>query len=250
MARSEQKRETRQRILDAAGRGFRKGGFGGSGSTGSPRKPASPPALSTCTSIPRPPPFVKPWRNGVADLKHGVRQFHSNATRSPGGASSCASISVQAQVRPRRKLRAAKSCAGSRARRRGCAPGVRIRAARSGADHRVWTRVAGCATGRGGGAGCVIDVVGGGHAGTRGKRRQDGGSDRQRRGAQPGASGRWREEEKNHGSLMLRRSTPRDAPARGIPRSASRSAGSRCAETRTPASRPCTTRSAPRRPTG
>ncbi|UTW07611.1 TetR/AcrR family transcriptional regulator [Pseudomonas benzenivorans] len=34
MSRSEQKRQTHQRILDAAGRGFRKGGFGGVGVDG------------------------------------------------------------------------------------------------------------------------------------------------------------------------------------------------------------------------
>jgi TetR/AcrR family transcriptional regulator, transcriptional repressor for nem operon len=58
--RSEQKQQTRQRILDAAGRGFRKGGFGGAFYVHFDSKATA---------------FRESVVKGMSDLKEGVRHF-------------------------------------------------------------------------------------------------------------------------------------------------------------------------------
>ena len=58
MSRSEKKQETRQRILDAAGRGFRKGGYDGIGVDGLAKQAGVTSGASMCTSHQRQRHFV------------------------------------------------------------------------------------------------------------------------------------------------------------------------------------------------
>lgn len=75
MSRSEQKLQTRQRILEAAGRGFRKGGFGGVGVDGLAKA-----AGVTCGAFyvhfdSKAEVFSESVVQGMSVLKNGVRQF-------------------------------------------------------------------------------------------------------------------------------------------------------------------------------
>jgi AcrR family transcriptional regulator len=75
MARSEQKRETRQRILDAAARGFRKGGFGGLGVDGLAKEAGVTSGAFYVHFKSKSDAFRESVAQGVADVERGLRQI-------------------------------------------------------------------------------------------------------------------------------------------------------------------------------
>jgi AcrR family transcriptional regulator len=81
MARSEQKRETRQRILDAAARGFRKGGFGGLGVDGLAKEAGVTSGAFYVHFKSKADAFRESVAQGVADVERGLRHFQTTAPR-------------------------------------------------------------------------------------------------------------------------------------------------------------------------
>lgn len=77
MSRSEQKRQTRQRILDAAGRGFRKGGFGGAGVDGLAKEAGVTSGAFYTHFSSKAAAFGEAVADGMAELKAGVRHFQT-----------------------------------------------------------------------------------------------------------------------------------------------------------------------------
>lgn len=75
MSRSEKKLQTRQRILDAAGRGFRKGGFGGVGVDGLAKEAGVTSGAFYVHFDSKAAAFRESVAQGMADLKDGVRHF-------------------------------------------------------------------------------------------------------------------------------------------------------------------------------
>lgn len=73
MSRSEQKRLTRQRILNAAGRGFRKGGFGGIGVDGLAKEAGVTSGAFYAHFDSKAVAFREAVAAGMAELKDGVR---------------------------------------------------------------------------------------------------------------------------------------------------------------------------------
>lgn len=82
MARQDQKRETRQRILDAAARGFRKGGFGGLGVDGLAREAGVTSGAFYVHFKSKADAFRESVAQGVADVEQGLRQFQTTHPRS------------------------------------------------------------------------------------------------------------------------------------------------------------------------
>lgn len=78
MSRSEQKLQTRQRILEAAGRGFRKGGFGGIGVDGLAKEAGVTSGAFYTHFDSKAAAFRESVGQGMADLKHGVRHFQAS----------------------------------------------------------------------------------------------------------------------------------------------------------------------------
>lgn len=81
MSRAEQKMHTRQRILDAVGRGFRKGGFGGVGVDGLAKEAGVTSGAFYVHFDSKAAAFRESVAAGMADLKEGVRHFQ--ATHGP-----------------------------------------------------------------------------------------------------------------------------------------------------------------------
>ncbi|MGH8353417.1 MAG: TetR family transcriptional regulator [Pseudomonas sp.] len=77
MSRSEQKQQTRQRILDAAGRGFRKGGFGGVGVDGLAKEAGVTSGAFYAHFDSKAAAFRESVALGMAELKDGVRHFQA-----------------------------------------------------------------------------------------------------------------------------------------------------------------------------
>jgi AcrR family transcriptional regulator len=75
--RSEQKQQTRQRILDAAGRGFRKGGFGGIGVDGLAKEAGVTSGAFYVHFDSKAAAFRESVVKGMSDLKDGVRHFQN-----------------------------------------------------------------------------------------------------------------------------------------------------------------------------
>ncbi len=73
MSRSEQKTETRKRILEAAGRGFRKGGFGGIGVDGLAKAAGVTSGAFYVHFDSKAAAFRESVAHGMSDLKAGVR---------------------------------------------------------------------------------------------------------------------------------------------------------------------------------
>src|SRR3954469_689122 len=72
--RSEQKLATRQKIVDAAARGFRKSGFGGAGVDGLAREAGVTSGAFYVHFDSKAAAFREAVRNGMADLKLGLRR--------------------------------------------------------------------------------------------------------------------------------------------------------------------------------
>lgn len=81
MARSEKKLQTRQRILDAAGRGFRKGGFGGVGVDGLAKEAGVTSGAFYVHFDSKATAFRESVAQGMSDLKDGVRHFQTTHGR-------------------------------------------------------------------------------------------------------------------------------------------------------------------------
>ena len=77
MSRSEQKLQTRQRILDAAGRGFRKGGFGGIGVDGLAKEAGVTSGAFYTHFDSKAAAFRESVGQGMDDLQDCVRQFQT-----------------------------------------------------------------------------------------------------------------------------------------------------------------------------
>ncbi len=77
MSRSEQKLQTRQRILDAAGRGFRQGGFGGIGVDGLAKQAGVTSGAFYTHFDSKAAAFRESVGQGMGDLKDGVRHFQT-----------------------------------------------------------------------------------------------------------------------------------------------------------------------------
>ncbi len=77
MSRSEQKLQTRQRILDAAGRGFRQGGFGGIGVDGLAKEAGVTSGAFYAHFDSKAAAFRESVTLGMTDLKDGVRHFQT-----------------------------------------------------------------------------------------------------------------------------------------------------------------------------
>lgn len=75
MSRSEQKRQTQQRILEAAGRGFRKGGFGGIGVDGLAKEAGVTSGAFYVHFGSKAAAFRAAVAQGMVDLRDGVRHF-------------------------------------------------------------------------------------------------------------------------------------------------------------------------------
>lgn len=75
MSRSERKQQTRQRILDAAGRGFRRGGFGGAGVDGLAKDAGVTSGAFYSHFGSKAEAFGEAMAAGMAELKAGVRHF-------------------------------------------------------------------------------------------------------------------------------------------------------------------------------
>jgi len=73
MSRSEQKQQTHQRILEAAGRGFRKGGFGGIGVDGLAKEAGVTSGAFYVHFDSKAAAFRESVAQGMSDLKNGVR---------------------------------------------------------------------------------------------------------------------------------------------------------------------------------
>jgi AcrR family transcriptional regulator len=82
MARQDQKRETRQRILEAAARGFRKGGFGGLGVDGLAREAGVTSGAFYVHFKSKSDAFREAVAQGVADVERGVRHFQTASPKS------------------------------------------------------------------------------------------------------------------------------------------------------------------------
>jgi TetR/AcrR family transcriptional repressor of nem operon len=80
--RSEQKQQTRQRILDAAGRGFRKGGFGGIGVDGLAKEAGVTSGAFYVHFDSKASAFRESVVRGMSDLKDGVRHFQTEHGKS------------------------------------------------------------------------------------------------------------------------------------------------------------------------
>lgn len=81
MSRSEQKLQTRQRILDAAGRGFRKGGFGGVGVDGLAKEAGVTSGAFYVHFDSKATAFRESVAQGMLDLKNGVRDYQTTYGR-------------------------------------------------------------------------------------------------------------------------------------------------------------------------
>lgn len=77
MSRSEQKLQTYRRILDAAGRGFRKGGFGGIGVDGLAKEAGVTSGAFYAHFNSKAAAFRESVAQGMSDLKDGVRHFQT-----------------------------------------------------------------------------------------------------------------------------------------------------------------------------
>jgi AcrR family transcriptional regulator len=77
MSRAEQKELTRQRILDAAGRGFRKGGFGGAGVDGLAKDAGVTSGAFYNHFDSKAAAFREAVAMGMGDLKEGVLRFQA-----------------------------------------------------------------------------------------------------------------------------------------------------------------------------
>src|SRR3989338_5149506 len=77
MSRSEQKLLTRQRILEAAGRGFRKGGFGGAGVDGLAKEAGVTSGAFYVHFDSKAAAFREAVVIGMQELKDGVRHFQA-----------------------------------------------------------------------------------------------------------------------------------------------------------------------------
>ena len=75
MSRTEQKLKTRQRILEAAGRGFRKGGFGGVGVDGLAKEAGVTSGAFYVHFASKATAFHESVAQGMSDLKQGIRHF-------------------------------------------------------------------------------------------------------------------------------------------------------------------------------
>jgi TetR/AcrR family transcriptional repressor of nem operon len=78
VSRSEQKLQTRQRILDAAGRGFRQGGFGGIGVDALAKEAGVTSGAFYGHFDSKAAAFRESVALGMADLKDGVRHFQTS----------------------------------------------------------------------------------------------------------------------------------------------------------------------------
>lgn len=122
MSRSEQKRQTRERILAAAGRGFRQGGFGGIGVDGLAKAAGVTSGAFYAHFDSKATAFREAVAQGMAELQEGVRRcqaeqgeawwpafvrFYLGAKRRCDLAESCALQSLAPEV--------ARSDAGARA---------------------------------------------------------------------------------------------------------------------------------------
>ena len=81
MSRSEQKEQTRQRILEAAGRGFRKGGFGGIGVDGLAKEAGLTSGAFYVHFGSKAEAFRESVKQGMADLRGGVLYFQAEHGR-------------------------------------------------------------------------------------------------------------------------------------------------------------------------
>lgn len=77
MPRNEQKAQTRQRILEAAGRSFRKGGFGGIGVDGLSKEAGVTSGAFYVHFSSKSAAFREAVIQGVSDVERGVRHFQS-----------------------------------------------------------------------------------------------------------------------------------------------------------------------------
>jgi AcrR family transcriptional regulator len=105
MSRSEQKLQTRQRILDAAGRGFRKGGFGGIGVDGLAKEAGVTSGAFYVHFDSKAAAFQAAVAQGMADLKQGIRELQATQGRDWWPAF------VRFYLGPRRRCGLAESCA-------------------------------------------------------------------------------------------------------------------------------------------
>jgi TetR/AcrR family transcriptional repressor of nem operon len=78
VSRSEQKLQTRQRILEAAGRGFRQGGFGGIGVDGLAKEAGVTSGAFYAHFDSKAAAFRESVGQGMSDLKDGVRHFQTS----------------------------------------------------------------------------------------------------------------------------------------------------------------------------
>lgn len=81
MSRSKQKEQTRQRILEAAGRGFRKGGFGGIGVDGLAKEAGLTSGAFYVHFGSKAEAFRESVKQGMADLRGGVLYFQEQHGR-------------------------------------------------------------------------------------------------------------------------------------------------------------------------
>lgn len=81
MSRTKQKLQTRQRILEAAGRGFRKGGFGGVGVDGLAKEAGVTSGAFYVHFDSKAAAFRESVTQGMSDLKEGVRHFQTTYGR-------------------------------------------------------------------------------------------------------------------------------------------------------------------------
>ena len=81
MSRAEQKQQTRQRILDAAGRGFRKGGFAGLGVDGLAKEAGVTSGAFYVHFGSKAAAFRESVAQGMTDLRNGVRQCQTTHDR-------------------------------------------------------------------------------------------------------------------------------------------------------------------------
>jgi AcrR family transcriptional regulator len=77
MARNEQKAQTRQRILDAAGKSFRQGGFGGIGVDGLSKAAGVTSGAFYVHFDSKSAAFLESVVQGVADVERGIRHFQA-----------------------------------------------------------------------------------------------------------------------------------------------------------------------------
>ncbi|MBX9753841.1 MAG: TetR/AcrR family transcriptional regulator [Pseudomonadaceae bacterium] len=78
MSRSEQKLQTRQRILEAAGRGFRQGGFGGIGVDGLAKEAGVTSGAFYAHFDSKAAAFRESVGQGMSNLKDGVQHFQTS----------------------------------------------------------------------------------------------------------------------------------------------------------------------------